>query len=483
MSLIRAQNRVAIKERMIGKIIDGGVSIARSSAWFRDRAFQYLANSMECSYSEMHCDEAQLQLFRWFGRSLKPFFDRLVQERPRAASAIVRFAHTWACDVRRRNPSGKLRDVTPATVVIEPTDRCNLNCPGCYAHSTKEGSDLSYETIKYIIKECRAMGTSLVTLSGGEPFLREKEDRVITRLAAEFPNLGFLVYTNGVLIDEEIAQGLARVGNVFPAISVEGFEQETDHRRGKGVFRRTNVARRLLAENDVMFGFSATATSENCDLLATDAFIDSRIAAGDLFGWFFIFQPIGRNPRPDLMVTAEQRMKLREMVYRTRDLGKPIFIGDFWNDGPLSSGCIAAGTGYFHVYANGDISPCVFSPISAGNVHDIIDGKGPYASVKDLLETHPLFVNYRQEQKKICDYRSPCVLIDHPEMIREICKKSPWVKAKNMPSTYLEGDIAAIIDERAQEWKHATRSSTPLDIEIGPALEVASRRQTDEAAT
>ena len=464
MSVIHAEPGPSIKEKMIGKIIDSGVSVARSSAWFRNRAFHYLANSMESSYSEMNCDEAQLRLFRWFGRSLKPFFDRLVQERPHAASAIVRFAYTWARDVRRRDPSGKSRNVTPASVVIEPTDRCNLNCPGCYARSTREGSDLSYQTVKYIIEECRAMGISLVTLSGGEPFLREKEDRVITRLAGEFPNLGFLVYTNGLSIDEEIAERLGKLGNVFPAISVEGFEEETDHRRGRGVFRRTSVARRFLAENDVMFGFSATGTRENCDLLATDAFIDSRISAGDLFGWFFIFQPIGRDPRPDLMVTAEQRMKLKEMVYRTRYLGKPIFVGDFWNDGPLSSGCIAAGTGYFHVYANGDISPCVFSPFSAGNIHEIIDGKGLYSNVKDLLENHPLFAKYREAQKKICDYRSPCVLIDHPEMIREICKEHTWKRAKNMPPSYLEGDIASLIDRRSREWQKVTRSHSPREV-------------------
>ena len=89
-----------------------------------------------------------------------------------------------------------------------------------------------------------------------------------------------------------------------------------------------------------------------------------RIADGDLFGWFFLLQPIGRSPRPDLMVSPEQRLLLRSSIRRWRNTRRPIFLGDFWNDGPLVGGCLAGGRYYFHVYANGDISPCVFAPVA-----------------------------------------------------------------------------------------------------------------------
>ena len=44
----------------------------------------------------------------------------------------------------------------------------------------------------------------------------------------------FLAFTNATLVDEEFANELERVGNFLLAISVEGFEEETDMRRGKG---------------------------------------------------------------------------------------------------------------------------------------------------------------------------------------------------------------------------------------------------------
>jgi len=40
------------------------------------------------------------------------------------------------------------------------------------------------------------------------------------------------------LIDEKVCQRLVEVGNVIPAISIEGYRKETDERRGVGHFDR-----------------------------------------------------------------------------------------------------------------------------------------------------------------------------------------------------------------------------------------------------
>jgi MoaA/NifB/PqqE/SkfB family radical SAM enzyme len=202
----------------------------------------------------------------------------------------------------------------------------------------------------------------------------------------------------------------------------------------------------------VMAGFSATVTRENAEAIASDEFIHQRIAEGDMFGWFFLMQPIGRAPRPELMVTARQRALLREAILRWRQAELPIFLGDFWNDGPLVGGCIAAGRSYFHIYANGDISPCVFAPVASGNIFDIIAGRSEYASLNDFVQRNPVFVAYREEQAKIKDRKRPCLLIDHPEAFRRIVRVNGCRAAKNMPAGYLDGDIARAIDFAAAEW-------------------------------
>jgi MoaA/NifB/PqqE/SkfB family radical SAM enzyme len=444
----------------------------------RELLVQRLLQRLDASHSECEGDTSKLMHDRWMARRLKPFLRRLLDERPAAARAMLRFLGTWTRDVYRRSASQHQGLPTPCTVVIEPTDRCNLNCPGCYAKSTHDGSDLPYERVADIVEQVIGMGVTLVTISGGEPLLREKADATLSRLGERFYDRGFLVYTNGTLIDEEVAERFGRVGNIFPAISVEGFEHQTDARRGRGIYEQSRRARRLLADHQIMTGFSATVTRENCEAICTDAFIDLRIEEGDLFGWFFLLQPIGRSPRPDLMVTADQRARLRETVYRWRDEGRPIFLGDFWNDGPLVGGCIAGGKYYFHIYANGDISPCVFSPIACGNIFDIIDGRSPYPSLRDFVYYHPVFEAFRREQQQITDRARPCLLIDNPEAIRRICGGDDWRPAKNMTDGYLHGRIARIVDEVAEQWRRKAADLPPLPAE----REQQARRQAEAPA-
>ncbi len=448
-----------------------GLGVPPVRDFFLDRLLERLA----ASYDACEDDRRLLRHQRWFAEHLRAFLDRLVTQRPAAARAILRFIAAWSTDIHLRTRASRDGRATPCTVVIEPTDRCNLACPGCYAKSTRDGSTLPYERLEAIVRQVIDMGVTLVTLSGGEPFLVEQTDQTLTRLARRFPDRGFLVYTNGTLIDEAVADRLAAVGNVFPAISVEGFEHQTDARRGQGIYERNRRARRLLAERGVMCGFSATVTGENAEAVCSDAFLDLRIAEGDLFGWFFLLMPIGRSPRPDLMVTPQQRALLRDTIYRWREQDRPIFLGDFWNDGPLVGGCIAGGRYYFHIYASGDISPCVFAPVACENIFDILAGRSDYASLEDVVQRHPLFTGYRDEQEGITDRARPCLLVDHPEAFRRLAQVEGCRPAKNMPEGYVGGAIARHLDACATAWADAARSLNPLP----PDREAAERAARD----
>ncbi len=432
-----------------------GAGLALSVPRLRDYFLDKVLGHLERAYDERERDRARLAQERWFGHRLRPFLHRLINERPAAARAILRFIAAWSADIYKRDEYQRVGAPSPCTVVLEPTDRCNLNCPGCYAKSTETGDDLPFEQLAKIVQAVVDMGVTLLTISGGEPFLRERQDRAITRLARRYTDRGFLVYTNGTLIDEEMAARLGEVGNVFPALSVEGFEHQTDARRGHGIYARNRRTREQLARAGVMAGFSATVTRENCESICTDDFIDLRIEEGDLFGWFFLLQPIGRAPRPDLMVTPDQRALLRETVLRWRAEERPIFVGDFWNDGPLTDGCIAAGKYYFHIYANGDISPCVFAPVSCGNVFDILAGRSEYKDLFDFIHRHPVFRAFREEQTRITDRARPCVLIDHPEAFRRVAQHAGCKPAKNMAAGYLDGEIARAVDLAAAGWSVA----------------------------
>ena len=89
--------------------------------------------------------------------------------------------------------------------------------------------------------------------TGGEPLVR-KDD--IIRLCEKHNDCAFLAFTNSTLIDEDFANEMLRVKNFVPAISVEGFEEATDFRRGKGTYQKVRDAMKLLTEKKLPFGVS-----------------------------------------------------------------------------------------------------------------------------------------------------------------------------------------------------------------------------------
>jgi MoaA/NifB/PqqE/SkfB family radical SAM enzyme len=192
-------------------------------------------------------------------------------------------------------------------------------------------------------------------------------------------------------------------------ISVEGLEESTDERRGKGCWSGVNEAMKRLKRRGVFFGFSATSTRNNVEEVTSDEFIDTMIGLGCMNGWYFQYIPIGHNPDPSLMLTAEQREASRRNVYRLRGT-KPIVLADFWNDGPTVGGCMAGGKRYLHINAEGDIEPCVFAHFAVDNVRD--------KSIREALKS-PFMTAVRNGIPYDGNLLRACMIIDRPEVLRE----------------------------------------------------------------
>jgi len=293
----------------------------------------------------------------------------------------------------------------PDAMLMSPTMRCNLQCAGCYAASYSTEDELSFELIDRLVGECKEMGIHLVIMTGGEPFLRED----LFDLFEKHGDTIFQVYTNGTLIDEKMVKRFVALGNVVPAISLEGLREETDSRRGKGQFDRIAKVMGWLRNAGIFFAVSTTQTSQNTDVLTSDEFVDFLVEKGCILLWNFHYVPIGRNPDLSLMATPEQRNRMRERLIHFRAT-RPLLFVDFWNDGCLTQGCIAAGRKYFHVNARGDVEPCVFCHFASDNVRE--------KSLAEALNSD-LFKEIRSQQPYSENYFRPCMLMDHPEKGRE----------------------------------------------------------------
>jgi len=316
----------------------------------------------------------------------------------------------------------KYGDYPPQFLVLSPGKRCNLNCTGCYASADSSDEEiLDYETVRRITREAHdILGNRFMTISGGEPFLYRSGGKNLFDLFGEFNDMFFLVYTNGTLINKEIADKLAALGNVTPAISVEGWEEQTDERRGKGVYKSIMKSIAHLQDVGVPFGISLTATKQNIEILLNDEFYEYFFdEIGASYMWQFQLMPIGRaKDTRGMMVTPEQRISLyKQWIHLIKDKHLP--IADFWNSSSLSNGCIAYGrwAGYFYIDWNGNIMPCVFIPYYVDNIKDLYkNGK----TIADALQSK-LFKNGRDWQKSYGfenpEYKGnslmPCSIRDH----------------------------------------------------------------------
>ena len=355
-----------------------------------------------------------------------------------------------------RNEIRKDPDVrwVPNFVTISPSMRCNLRCQGCYSGLYLKDGELSEEELDSIFTQLKENGSYFVVISGGEPWILKD---MLLRLFKKHNDMFFLTYTNGSLLDKETCRKLRKLGNVAAAISVEGWEKETDARRGKGMWKKIHTAMANLREQGVLFGISVTVTRHNFDVVTDDKLLEHFLDLGAIFGWFFVFMPVGKDPILDLVPTPEQRVATGKRVKELR-AKYPLFLADFWNDGELVGGCLAGGRQYLHILNSGNVEACVFAHFGVDNIRDkkLIDiFNSPF--FKEIRSSFPYNEN--------ANLRRPCMIIDNPEVLRNAVHKHV-AKEAHQGSEDIVNDPAVMkfIDDYSEKVKELTEDQWVEDI-------------------
>ncbi|MFT8889015.1 MAG: radical SAM protein [Ethanoligenens sp.] len=333
----------------------------------------------------------------------------------------------------------------PWAILMDPTTACNLKCTGCWAAEYANSISMTYEQLASVIEQGKKLGIYMYLFSGGEPLVRKKD---LLRLAEENSDCMFLAFTNATLIDEEFAAEVERLGNFAFAISVEGFEAETDMRRGKGTYQAVMKAMDILHRHGIIFGFSTCYHSKNTDVVGSEEWLDLMIEKGCTFGWYFTYMPIGKDAVTDLLARPEQREYMYHQLRKFRGTDahngtKPIFLLDFWNDGEYVDGCIAGGRVYLHINANGDVEPCAFIHYSNANIKE--------QSLIEALQS-PLFQEYKKGQPFNENLLRPCPLLDNPEKLRNMVDQA-GAHSTQYQDNESAAEVTAKCDEISQEWK------------------------------
>ncbi len=134
---------------------------------------------------------------------------------------------------------GKVADPTPRPVVVWAVTRaCNLRCVHCYASATPGAApgELTLEEGFALLEDLRAFEVPAVLFSGGEPLARPETLEFIAY--AQSLGLSCTLSTNGLLIDEAMADRLAGLGLKYAGISIDGIGDKHDKLRGmRGAFQ------------------------------------------------------------------------------------------------------------------------------------------------------------------------------------------------------------------------------------------------------
>lgn len=141
------------------------------------------------------------------------------------------------------------------------TNACNLKCKHCYASSGDAYTDelTTYEIRKYLIDELEKLNAKFVSISGGEPLMRKDIFNIIEYINDK--NIKISMVSNGILINQEVAKRLEKIGVQRLQISLESAdEEENDSIRGKGAFESAVKAIKILASTNIYTAVAVTPT-------------------------------------------------------------------------------------------------------------------------------------------------------------------------------------------------------------------------------
>ncbi|MDD1720749.1 MAG: radical SAM protein [Euryarchaeota archaeon] len=297
----------------------------------------------------------------------------------------------------------------PPFLIMSVTNKCNLRCKGCvaFAHqgSRPAARELSEDRLRDLISEAHQLGVSGIILAGGEPLVRKE----LLSITKDFPAIVFPLITNGTLIDETVIQQLKGQQNIIPLISIEGNEYDTDERRGAGIHKRLQGIMKNMRAEGIFFGCSLTLTRSNAATITDTNFVKNLIEAGTRLLLLLEYVSFEEGT-DDWVLTDEQRSHLRQKIEAFRAQLPALFIA-IPGDEEQYGGCLAAGRGFVHISAGGDVEPCPATPFSDASVATV--------SLKEALQSHFL-QTIRQQHDSLNETEGGCVLWTEREWVRSL---------------------------------------------------------------
>jgi len=247
----------------------------------------------------------------------------------------------------------KKGELYPPFMFIALTNACNLRCHGCWIEKGGPAYNLSAADVDRIIAAGKKQQAYFYTLLGGEPFMYEGLWDIFER----HPDCYFQVITNGMFFTAQNVAKLKSAGNVTPLVSLDGWREHNDQRRGAGVFDSVAEGMERLKRAGIFYGVACTATSTNVEESLSDEYARYVIGKGAMYLWYYVYRPMGSPVHPEYCLSREQLLFMRRRLLELRRKQPILIIDSYWTAEGEAFCPAALGLGY-HIGPQGSIEIC-----------------------------------------------------------------------------------------------------------------------------
>jgi len=313
-------------------------------------------------------------------------------------------------------------DFEPKWIAWEITRRCNLHCVHCRSSSELEAQghpDFSFEEAKRVLADISSYASPVIVLSGGEPLLRADVFDIAKYGGSK--GLRMCLATNGTLVTDEICRKIKDADIKMVSLSVDGSTAgvHDNFRNSPGAFEATMNAARLFKENGIKFLVNSSFTKRNQKEIPKVMKLVRELGAT---AWYmFMIVPTGRGEDiMDELISLEDYEDILAWHYEMEKNEKDMLIrptcapsyyrvvlqkakeqGDDFKRRSLkfstggSKGCLA-GQLISLMDVDGNLLPCSYFPLAAGNIRE--------KSFQDIWENSGLF----KELRDFKSYKGKC---------------------------------------------------------------------------
>lgn len=256
---------------------------------------------------------------------------------------------------------------------------CNLKCPHCYMEAGKRAeNELTLDECLSLIDEMKSLGTEMVILTGGEPLLR-KDIYDIAQHASQ-QGMWVVMGTNGVLINDKVARKMVECGVRGVGISIDSIEPDKHNsfRGGPNSWEYSVRALEICKAHGLEVLVQTTIMEMNYEEIPQ--LIEFAKEKG---AWSFNLYFLVQTGRGQLLNDLSPQKSEQMLSYLTgvQDQFKPMLVRSkcaphfkriaYQNGlGGLESGGCMAGTEYCRIMPEGDVTPCPYMTVVAGNVRE-----------------------------------------------------------------------------------------------------------------